>query len=131
MSKKNGDFIDRFLNGVNWKIGKFNSLPLFMGTMMALVDVVMMSSAKMVRQGTLSSNVGTPFAFLIYTLQPLIFMKSLNYEGMVITNLTWDLMSDILVTLQGIFIFGETLSPLRWIGVIFAAIALVLFGYTH
>lgn len=131
MSKKNGDFIDRFLNGVNWKIGKFNSLPLFMGTMMALVDVVMMSSAKMVSQGTLSSSVGTPFAFLIYTLQPLIFMKSLNYEGMVITNLTWDLMSDILVTLQGILIFGETLSPLRWIGVIFAAIALVIFGYTH
>jgi multidrug transporter EmrE-like cation transporter len=129
-SKKNGDFIDRFLNGVNWKFGKFNSLPLFMGTLMALVDVVMMSSAKMVNEGTLSSTVGTPFIFIVYALQPLIFMKTLNYEGMVITNLTWDLMSDILVTLQGVFVFGEVLSPLRWIGVVFAAIALVIFGYT-
>ena len=129
-AKKTGDFIDRFLNGVNWKIGKFNSLPLVLGTLMALVDVIMMSSAKMVNEGTLSSDVGVPFIFLIYALEPLIFLKALNYNGMVITNLTWDLMSDILVTFQGIFVFGEELTPLRWIGVVFAMIAISIFAYT-
>jgi multidrug transporter EmrE-like cation transporter len=129
-SKKDGDVIDRFLNGINWKIGKFNSLPMIFGTLMALTDVVMMSSAKMVNEGTLSSTVGVPFIFIIYMLEPLLFLKALNYEGMVITNLTWDLVSDILVTLQGIFVFGETLSPLRWIGVVFAFIAIAIFGYT-
>jgi len=129
-SKKNGDFIDRFLNGINWKIGKFNSLPLIFGTLMALTDVVMMGSAKMINEGTLSSTIGVPFIFIIYMFEPLLFLKALNYEGMVITNLTWDLMSDVLVTLQGIFVFGETLSPLRWIGVVFAGIAIVIFGYT-
>ena len=122
--------VDRFINGINWKFGKFNSLPLVCGTLMALIDVVMMSSAKMVKEGTLSSSVGIPFIFIIYALEPLIFLKALNYEGIVITNLIWDLTSDILVTLQGIFVFGETLSPLRWIGVVFAMIAIVIFGYT-
>ena len=97
---------------------------------MSLIDVAMMSSAKMVKEGTLSSSVGVPFIFIIYALEPLIFLKALNYEGIVITNLIWDLTSDILVTLQGILVFGETLSPLRWIGVVFAMIAILIFGYT-
>jgi len=130
MVRKNGDMVDRLINSVNWKFGKFNSLPLFFGTLMSLIDVIMMSSAKMVKEGTLSSSVGIPFIFIIYALEPLIFLKALNYEGIVITNLIWDLTSDILVTLQGIFVFGETLSPLRWIGVVFAMIAIVIFGYT-
>jgi drug/metabolite transporter (DMT)-like permease len=45
-------------------------------------------------------------------------------------NLTWDLMSDILVTLQGVLVFGETINPLRWIGVFTAFIALSIFAYT-
>jgi multidrug transporter EmrE-like cation transporter len=130
MVRKNGDMVDRLINSVNWKFGKFNSLPLFFGILMSLIDVAMMSSAKMVKEGTLSSSVGVPFIFIIYALEPLIFLKALNYEGIVITNLIWDLTSDILVTLQGIFVFGETLSPLRWIGVMFAMIAIVIFGYT-
>jgi len=128
--RKNGDMVDRLINSVNWKFGKFNSLPLFFGILMSLIDVAMMSSAKMVKEGTLSSSVGVPFIFIIYALEPLIFLKALNYEGIVITNLIWDLTSDILVTLQGILVFGETLSPLRWIGVVFAMIAILIFGYT-
>jgi multidrug transporter EmrE-like cation transporter len=130
MVRKNGDMVDRLINSVNWKFGKFNSLPLFFGILMSLIDVAMMSSAKMVKEGTLSSSVGVPFIFIIYALEPLIFLKALNYEGIVITNLIWDLTSDILVTLQGILVFGETLSPLRWIGVVFAMIAILIFGYT-
>jgi len=130
MVRKNGDMVDRFINGINWKFGKFNSLPLVFGVLMSLIDVIMMTSAKMVKEGTLSSSAGIPFIFIIYALEPLIFLKALNYEGIVITNLIWDLTSDILVTLQGIFVFGETLSPLRWIGVVFAMIAIVIFGYT-
>lgn len=128
-TKKGGDVVDQFINGINWKIGKFNTLPLVFGTLMALVDVFMIGAAKMVNEGTLSSSVGVPFTVLIYALEPLIFLKALNYEGMVITNLTWDLMSDIIVTVQGVLVFGEQLSPVRWLGVMFAMIAIVLFGY--
>jgi drug/metabolite transporter (DMT)-like permease len=54
----------------------------------------------------------------------------MNYEGMVVMNLTWDLLSDIIVTLQGVLIFGERINPLRWIGVFTAFIALAIFAYT-
>lgn len=117
------------INSINWKIGKFNTLPLVFGGTMAIIDTVMMGTAKMVNEGTLSSSAGVPFMLLIYALEPLVFLKALNYEGMVITNLTWDLMSDIIVTFQGIFVFGEVLTPIRWVGVVFAFIAIALFGY--
>ena len=97
---------------------------------MALTDVVMMGSAKMIHEGTLSAAIGIPFAVLTYCAEPLIFIKAMNYEGMVIMNLTWDLLSDILVTLQGVLIFGETIKGIRWIGVLFALVSLTIFAYS-
>jgi multidrug transporter EmrE-like cation transporter len=127
---KQKDFFDTFIQSVNWKWGEFSFLPIFFGTLMALLDIVMMSSAKMIHSGTLSAAIGIPFAVLIYTLEPLLFIKAMNYEGMVIMNLTWDLMSDILVTLHGVLIFKESINPLRWIGVFTAFISLAIFAYT-
>jgi multidrug transporter EmrE-like cation transporter len=127
---KQKDLFDTFIQSVNWKWGKFSFLPIFLGTLMALTDVVMMSSAKMIHEGTLSATIGVPFAVLVYCIEPLLFIKSMNYEGMVVMNLTWDLLSDIVVTLQGILIFGESIKPLRWIGVLFALVSLAIFAYT-
>ena len=128
---KTKDFFDTFIQSVNWKWGKFSLLPTFFGTLMALTDVVMMSSAKMIHNGTLSPTIGVPFAVLIYCIEPLLFIKAMNYEGLVIMNLTWDLMSDIIVTLQGVLIFKEVVNPIRWVGVFTAFIALAIFAYTE
>lgn len=127
---KSKDLFDTFIQSVNWKWGKFSFLPIFLGTLMALTDVIMMGSAKMIHEGTLSAAIGMPFAVLIYCIEPLLFIKAMNYEGMVVMNLTWDLLSDIVVTLQGVLVFGETINPLRWIGVFTAFIALAIFAYT-
>jgi multidrug transporter EmrE-like cation transporter len=127
---KQKDLFDTFIQSVNWKWGKFTFLPIFLGTLMALTDVVMMGSAKMIHEGTLSAAIGVPFTVLIYCAEPLLFIKSMNYEGMVIMNLTWDLLSDVLVTLQGVLIFGETIKGIRWIGVLFALVSLTIFAYT-
>jgi EamA domain-containing membrane protein RarD len=127
---KQKDLFDTFIQSVNWKWGKFSFLPIFLGSLMASLDIVMMSSAKMIHEGTLSATIGVPFAVLVYTLEPLLFIKAMNYEGMVVMNLTWDLLSDIVVTLQGVLVFGETINPLRWIGVFTAFIALAIFAYT-
>lgn len=128
--QKSKDFFDTFIQSVNWKWGKFSFLPIFFGTLMALLDIVMMSSAKMIHNGTLSAAIGIPFAVLVYALEPLLFIKAMNYEGMVIMNLTWDLMSDILVTLHGVLIFEESIKGIRWIGVLFAFVSLTIFAYT-
>jgi multidrug transporter EmrE-like cation transporter len=89
-----------------------------------------MSTTKMVSQGTIPSWWGTPLAIGIYALEPLIFLKALNYEGMVVTNLVWNLSSNIIVTLQGVFIFGETIKGLRWVGIAMSLVSLALLAYT-
>jgi drug/metabolite transporter (DMT)-like permease len=46
-------------------------------------------------------------------------------------NLVWDLTSDIIVTLFGVFYFKESIKGLRWLAVLFALFSLALFAYTH
>ena len=128
--KKTKDSIDKLIDSVNWKLWKFNMLPIFFGMVMALVDIFMMSSVKMMSQGTMPRSWGIPLSVGIYALEPLIFLKALNYEGMVITNLVWNLMSDIIVTLQGIFFFGESIKGVRWVGVGMSLVSLCLMSYT-
>jgi hypothetical protein len=108
-SKTTKDIIDRLITSVNWKINGFNTLPIMVGTCMAIVDIFMMSTAKMVSKGTLSSTYGIPLSIGFYAMQPLIFLKAMKYEGMVVTNLVWNLMSNMIVTLQGVLVFGESI----------------------
>jgi hypothetical protein len=94
---KSKDFIDKWISSINWKVGNFNTLPIFFGCVMAIIDIFMMSSIKMISQGNIPSWWGTPMSVALYSLEPLIFLKALNYEGMVVTNLVWNLASDIIV----------------------------------
>jgi multidrug transporter EmrE-like cation transporter len=112
------------------KVGNFDLLPLFFGLIMGIIDVFMMSSLKMVHNKSLSSRIGIPFSIGVYALQPLIFLKALDYESMVIMNLVWDLSSDILVTLQGVLVFGESFKGLKLLGVVLSFISLALMTYT-
>jgi drug/metabolite transporter (DMT)-like permease len=130
MAKKPTDIFDRFIKRVNWKIGNFNMLPIVFGTTMALIDIIMMGTVKMVSTGSLLAAVGLPLAVGLYALEPLIFYKAMTYEGMVVTNLVWNLMSDIVVTLQGVFIFGESMKGLRWLGICMSLVALAILAYT-
>ena len=98
MGKPKKDALDALISKVNWKIGKFNVLPIVFGVIMASIDILMMSTAKMVSEGTLSSAVGVPLAVGLYALEPLVFLRALHFEGMVITNLVWNLVSDVIVT---------------------------------
>jgi multidrug transporter EmrE-like cation transporter len=66
----------------------------------------------------------------MYALVPLVFIRALRYEGMVVTNLVWNLMSNIIVTLQGVFIFGESIKGLRWVGIAMSLVSLALLAYT-
>ena len=56
----------------------------------------------------------------------LTFALSLKYEGMAITNILWISLSIILVTLAGIFIFKESISPLQIVGLVLAAAGVIL-----
>lgn len=124
------DFLDKLITSVNWKVGKFSFLPIFFGTMMASLDIVMMSLAKLSKIGTISYSTALPIATVIYAIEPYIFFKSLNYESLTTMNLIWDLTSDVMVTLVGVFYFKESIKGLRWLAVLFSLFSLALFAYT-
>lgn len=130
MVKKTVDIFDRMIGSVNWRVGNFNMLPVFFGTVMALIDIFMMGTVKMVSTGSLVASFGLPFAIGLYALEPLVFYKAMTHEGMVVTNLVWNLMSDVVVTLQGVFIFGESIKGMRWLGISMSLMALAILAYT-
>jgi multidrug transporter EmrE-like cation transporter len=130
VATKSLDIVDKFIQGVNWKVGKFNMLPIVFGIIMALIDIIMMSVLKLTSTGHLSTVLGLPVSMLLYAFQPIVFLKAMSYQGMVVTNLVWNMMSNIIVTLQGVFIFGESIKGLRWIGIGMSIVALSIFAYT-
>lgn len=125
------DVFDKLINSINWKIGKFSVLPIVFGLSMSLLDVGMMSIAKFSSKGQIAFSTALPLATLVYSLEPFLFMKSLNYESLTAMNLIWDLTSDVMVTTVGVFYFKEPIKSLRWVAVMFAIFSLGLFAYTE
>jgi multidrug transporter EmrE-like cation transporter len=90
----------------------------------------MMAVAKITHQGNLPYMGGLALSTLIYAPQPYLFLKAMNFENMTAVNLIWNLTSDVMVTLMGIFYFGEKIAGLRWVAVGMALFSLCLFAYT-
>ena len=103
-----------------------NWIPIAYGGLMAGIDVFMLGLIKTVS--------GNPSRFLkwmvlptvIYALQPWIFLSSLRFESLIVMNLMWDLISDVLVTATGFLYFKERIGPYRTLGVILSFISIVL-----
>ncbi len=92
---------------------------------MALVDVFMLSLVKTVSMDyKLIRWMLIPT--LVYAFQPWIFLQSLQFESLIIMNLMWDVISDVLVTLTGLIFFKESIGPFKLIGVILSFISITL-----
>jgi multidrug transporter EmrE-like cation transporter len=66
---------------------------------------------------------------MLYAVSPFIFLKALAGESLTIMNLVWDLSSDVIVTLIGLFVFAEKISPVKLIGVLTGIVSLFLLTY--
>jgi len=93
---------------------------------MALLDVVIMSLLKLKSISALTSPYILPLTMAIYSLEPLLFYKALSVKGMAILNVLWDATSSVLIALVGVFIFGEKLSLLNWLGIFLCTVGIVL-----
>jgi multidrug transporter EmrE-like cation transporter len=124
------DFVDSAIKTMSWKVGKFDLLPIVFGTVMALIDISMMGTLKLVDQGKLAYAVGFPVATLLYAFEPYVFLKAMTHSNMVVTNLIWNLASNILVTLTGVFFFGESIKGLKWLAIGLSLFSLAIFAYT-
>jgi multidrug transporter EmrE-like cation transporter len=99
--------------------------PLLFGSYMATIDVFMLSVIKAISEGILSKSTML-LPSMVYAMQPWLFLTSLKYESMTVMNLMWDVLSDIFVTLTGIFYFKEKVSTVKLIGVFLAVISVIL-----
>ena len=94
------------------------------GLVLASIDSVGLPILKGVSRGWNWAWMAVPISLYICT--PLVFLASLSTESLVVMNLVWDLMSDILVTCVGLFLFSEKLSPVKLLGVGFSFLAITL-----
>ena len=95
-------------------------------TVMALLDVVIMTLLKLKSTSALTSPYILPLTMAIYSLQPLLFFKGLSVKGMAILNILWDSTSSVLIAMVGAFIFGEKLTLINWLGIFLCTAGIVL-----
>jgi multidrug transporter EmrE-like cation transporter len=124
------DFVDGLIESVNWKLGSFDLLPIFFGIVMALIDINMMGTLKFIDQGKLAYAIGFPIATLLYAFQPYVFLKAMAHSNMLTTNLIWNLASNIMVTLLGVFFFKEKIKGLKWLAIGLSLFSLGIFAYS-
>jgi multidrug transporter EmrE-like cation transporter len=101
-------------------------LPIIYGLLMALNDVTTFSFVKYLSLGTFKSVLWNLVPMGLYALQPLILLSAMRYESLTVMNLTWNVLSDILVTAMGLLFFKEQIGSTKIIGVLMAIIALAL-----
>jgi hypothetical protein len=106
-----------------------NLVPIAFASLMAFIDTIVLSSLKKYNTGVHAFGIAVPLGMLIYSLQPLIFLKSLEFESLTVMNVLWDMMSDIYVTAIGLFYFKEKLTAAKQLALAFAFTAIVLFSY--
>jgi multidrug transporter EmrE-like cation transporter len=99
---------------------------LLFGSIMAVIDTTMLGLIKAVQSHQLKSLYFMAIPTVAYMIQPWIFFNALKTESMTVMNLMWDLLSDVLVSLVGIFYFGEKIGRIRTIGLIMAIGSLAL-----
>lgn len=103
-----------------------NWIPIAYGAVMAGIDVFMLGIIKTVSQNPSRFFKWMVLPTIIYAIQPWIFLSSLRFESLIVMNLMWDLISDILVTATGFLYFKEKIGPYKTLGVILSFVSIVL-----
>jgi hypothetical protein len=100
---------------------------IIVGSILALNDVISMGMTKEIVLGNVSSNL-IYIPVILYGIQMLIFYNGIKFVSMTTLNLTWNLCSNIVITLLGLYYFKENISHLEIFGLLFGLFALLLFG---
>ena len=105
---------------INWRTIGF-------GATFGTIDAIALPLIKSVSKGWSMWWMTVPV--LLYGASPFLFLKALEKETLTIMNMVWDLSSDLIVTAIGLFIFAETISPTKLLGVLFSFVGLFLMTY--
>lgn len=106
----------------------FNWRTLMFGLLLATIDSIALPILKGVQIGHFGRwMLGIPIG--LYALDPLIFYTALKTETLTVMNFVWDVMSDIIVTLIGLFYFKEKVPTTKKLGIVTSFISLFLLSY--
>jgi multidrug transporter EmrE-like cation transporter len=112
------DILNRYM--FNWRTLGF-------GLLFGTIDSVGLSLVKYVHGG--ASKLWMSIPFIGYAAIPFIFLKALEHESLTIMNLVLDMSSDLMITIVGLFVFAERLSPMKLLGVMVSFLGLFLMTY--
>jgi len=94
---------------------------------MASIDTTMLGTIKQIsKSGSLLKMI---LPTIVYAFQPWIFLSAMKFESLTVMNLMWDLISDLLVSLLGIFYFKEVLNPIQLGGLCLGFVSLCMLAY--
>jgi drug/metabolite transporter (DMT)-like permease len=96
------------------------------GLVLALIDATVLPLLKLRFTHKVKGLWPLITAFIAYGSQTLIFFNSLRYETMTVMNVLWDVMSDVIVTIIGLFILKEVVTKKKIIGICFGFVSLYL-----
>ena len=99
--------------------------PIAYGSAMAFNDVISLGLLKAIHLEWLS-NYYFVVPILLYMVQPFLFFSSLTFESMTVMNIMWDLLSDVLVTVSGVYIFKEKISNSKFMGILLSMVSIYL-----
>jgi hypothetical protein len=104
-----------------------STTPLFYGTVLAIIDVIVFSALELKSQSLFPvSSLILPLAFALYGSQALIFYKSLQYSNMIIVNMIWNVLSNVLVVIFGLYYFNFHLTAKEISGLVLGFISIFL-----
>lgn len=106
-----------------------NVIPIAFASLMAAIDTVVLSWFKGYSLGLIKWRTIIPIGMVLYSFHPIIFLESLKYESMTVMNLLFDVISDLSVTMMGLFYFKENLTTMKKVGLAFAFISVMLLSY--
>ncbi len=107
----------------------FDTTSLKYGATLALGDSLVLSTLKAYSEKMITWRGVVPLVMAYYSLQPYIFLKSLAHQSLTVMNLLWDVMSDVTVTIIGLFYFKEKLTKFKKIGVLLSVISIILLSW--
>jgi len=103
---------------------------ILIGCIMAINDVISFGITKEVfLQDNLKSIYWLIIPTILYGLQIWIFYYGLKKTSMTVLNITWNLFSNILVTLVGIYYYKEQVTNIKTFAILLAFGSIILFTY--
>ena len=107
---------------LNWRT-------LLFGLGLASVDSIALPITRLVSTGLNKWFMLIPM--ILYSCSPFIFLEALSKESLTIMNIIWDVASDVLVTLIGLLIFSEKISPVKLLGILVGMSSIFLLSYDN